>query len=108
MFMFTYERMLQIRDGIIAKTQSTNFESKMVSLFLDKYSHIWKFGEKVAKEMALAFDRSSRKWVATHNAGELKPIKFAKKPSKYEFVMMVLWAVSKQVSKGNNRFLTIH
>lgn len=103
--MLTFEQMLKIRDGIIAKNKSLNFQSEMMNILYEKFSSYWKMAEKIAKQMTLSYDRSRRAWVASNKAILNDEVTFDKKPTKSSFIYNLLWAMSKEYSAGNLRVL---
>lgn len=109
MNLLTLEQMFRIRDNIIARTQNTNFHSAMCSLIYERYPHIWKYAETVAKtQVELKFDRECRQWKIYHKQGLFTPTSFDKKPCKTLLTLKVLWQIAKEVSRGNQHFLTVH
>lgn len=108
MYLLTLETMFKIRDNIVAKNQNINFHSEMCSYLYDRYPHVWKFGEKVAKsDVEVKFDKETRQWKLHHKQGLFKSTSFDKKPSKTMVVFKTLWQIAQEVSKGNKHFATI-
>lgn len=105
MYLLNLEQMFKIRDYLIAKTKNANFYNPMCGYMYDKYPHLWKYGEKIAKsDVEVKFDREVRRWKMYHKQGLFKPTSFDKKPSKSLVVLKVLWQVAQEVSQGNQAF----
>lgn len=102
------ETMFKIRDSIVAKTQDINFYGAMSNHLYNRYPHVWKYGEQVAKnDVEVKFDRETRQWKLHHKQGLFKSTSFEKKPSKTMIVFKTLWQISLEVSKGSKHFATI-
>lgn len=108
MYLLPVETMYKIRDSIIAKTQDLNFHYAMSTHLYDKYPHLWKYGEQVAKnDVEVKFDRQTRKWKLKHKNGLFKSASFEKKPTKTLVVLKTLWQIAQEVSRGNKHFSLI-
>lgn len=108
MYLLPAETMFKIRDNIIAKKQDVNFHSAMSSHLYDRFPHIWKYGEQVAKnDVEVKFDRETRQWKLRHKQGLFKPTSFDKKPTKTMIILKTLWQISLEVSKGNLHFTLV-
>lgn len=105
MYLLNLDQMFAIRNNIIAKNQSINFYSEMSSYLYDKYPHMWRYVEQVAKsDVEVKFDKEYRQWRAIHKNGLFEPTSFDKKPSKTMITLKVFWQIAKEISKGSRAF----